>query len=238
MTSDESEDEFCDTIDPEHLQELQNGNHNEGQDLNPDDTLEQRVDSTQHSNSNGLPEHATNSTLTESSENSDLENDLKSSHLLTSTPYAKHVTFAEESTDGPVAFSSDLTEVVTSVTDKCFLEGNPVLEKGLESQADVVVTECDLFAPTDEGAQKPSGILKSHHPVRQCGGGDASQQPSGRSHMSRTRQTQGIRNKEGNNYYKNVFTWLCIFLFHKEYYFFQQTLSHTVPQLFCQPTSE
>lgn len=203
LTSDESEeDEFCDTIDRlEHLEDLQNGNSSEGWELNLDDTLQQ-VDSTRSSNSNSSTEHATNSTLTES-ENSDLECDLKSSqvHVLTSTPYAKHVTFAVENSDSdrPAVVNSDLSEVEPSLSEQCLLEVTPLLENEHESQADVTATENEWFAPTDEGAQKPSGILKSHHPVRECGGGDASQQPSGRSHASRTRQTQGTRNKEGNN---------------------------------------
>ena len=205
LTSDESEeDEFCDTIDPEHLQELLNGAHNEEQEL--DDTL-QRVDSTKSSNSSGSPEHATNSTLTES-ENSDLESDLRSSHLLTSTPYAKHVTFAVENSDSnrPAVVNSDLSEVVPSVTEESFSEITPILENGHGSQTDGIVEEYESLMPTDEDAQNPSGILKSHHPVRECGGGDASQQPSGRSHVTRTRQTQGTRSKEGTRDYL-----LCVF---------------------------
>ena len=202
LTSDESEeDEFCDTIDPEHLQELQNGNHHEGLELNLEDALE-GVDSAQGSNnnSNSSPEHATNSTLTES-ENSDSESELKTSQLLTSTPYAKHVTFAIESSDcdrSSVVKLSQSEVVVTS--DESILEVNPVLENGHGSDASVAALEDDSFTPIDDDSQRPSGILKSHHPVRECGGGDAAQQPPGRSNVSWTRQTQGTRNKEGKHF--------------------------------------
>lgn len=200
LTSDESEeDEFCDTIDPEHLQELQNGNHHEGPELNLEDTL-QGVDSAQSSNnSNSSPERATNSTLTES-ENSDSESELKTSQLLTSTPYAKHVTFAIESSDSDRSSVVKLSQSEAVVSEESILEVNPVLENGHDSEAGVAALEDDSFTPIDDDSQRPSGILKSHHPVRECGGGDASQQPPGRSHVSRTRQTQGARNKEGKHF--------------------------------------
>ena len=200
LTSDESEeDEFCDTIDPEQLQELQNGNHHEGPELNLEDTL-QGADSAQSSNnSNSSPEHATNSTLTES-ENSDSESELKTSQLLTSTPNAKHVTFAIENSDSDRSSVVKLSESEVVVSEESILEVNPVLENGHSSEAGVAALEDNSFTPIDDdsGSQRPSGILKSHHPVRKCGGGDASQQPPGRSHVSRTRQTPGTRNKEGN----------------------------------------
>lgn len=203
LTSDESEeDEFCDTLDPEHLKELQNGNHEaeeEEEELNLDDKL-QTVDSTRSSNSTSSPEHATNSTLSES-ENSDLESNLKSSQLLTSTPYAKHVTFAVDGSDSstPTMVNSDLSEVEPLVSEECFSEVTPVLENEQDSEANVhvVATEYESFTPFDEAPKKPAGILKSHHVVRECGGGDANQQPSGRSHTSRTRQSQGTRSREG-----------------------------------------
>lgn len=197
LTSDESEeDEFCDTLDPEHLQELQNGDYSDGQEFSLNSTL-QGVDSTRSSNSNSSPEQVTNSTLTES-ENSDLETDLKSSQLLTSTPYAKHVTFAMETSDSdrPVV-NSDLSEVIPSVGEDSILESNPFLENGHSGSGGIDVMKDNLVTPVDDGDQKPSGILKSHCPVRECGGGDASQQPTGRSHVNRTRQTQALRNKEG-----------------------------------------
>ena len=202
LTSDESEDEFCDSIGPEHLHELQNGNNIEDQHLNLDDTLEQKIDSVDGSNCSGSPEHATNSTLTELSENSDLENNVQGSQLLTSTPYSKHVTFAVESSDSdrPVVVSSDLSQVVSTVREECCSEITSTVENGQASQAEVAVTEFDLPGLiSSEGSQKPSGILKSHHPVRECGGGDSSQHPSGRNHASRTWQTQGTRSKEGRN---------------------------------------
>ena len=207
LTSDESEeDEFCDSLDPEHLQELQNGNHKaeeeEGaEELNIDDKL-QTVDSTRSSNSTSSQEHATNSTLSES-ENSDLESNLKSSQLLTSTPYAKHVTFAVEGSDSstPTIVNSDLSEVEPLISEECFAEVTPVLENEQDSQANVhvVSTEYESFLPFDEFPKKPVGILKSHHVVRECGGGDANQQPSGRSHTSRARQSHGTRSREGNS---------------------------------------
>ena len=211
LTSDESEDEFCDSIGPEHLHELQNGNSIEDQHLNLDDTLEQKIDSVDGSNNyyhnyynycSGSPEHATNSTLTELSENSDLENNVQGSQLLTSTPYSKHVTFAVESSDSdrPVVVSSDLSQVVSTVREESCSEITSTVENGQASQAEVAVTEFDLPGLiSSEGSQKPSGILKSHHPVRECGGGDTSQHPSGRNHASRTGQTQGTRSKEGRN---------------------------------------
>ncbi|XP_073235892.1 acyl-CoA-binding domain-containing protein 5-like [Porites lutea] len=202
LTSDESEDEFCDSIGPEHLHELQNGNNVEDQHLNLDDTLEQKIDSVDGSNCSGSPEHATNSTLTELSENSDLENNVQGSQLLTSTPYSKHVTFAVESSDSdrPVVVSSDLSQVVSTVREESCSEITSTVENGQASQADVAVTEFDLPGLiSSEGSQKPSGILKSHHPVRECGGGDTSQHPSGRNHASRTWQTQGTRSKEGSS---------------------------------------
>ena len=201
LTSDESEeDEFCDTLDPEHLQQLQNGNHKEGEEHNHNDTLQ--VVSTRSSNSSSSPEHATNSTLSES-ENSDLESDLKGSQLLTSTPYAKHVTFAVDGSDSStlVVVNSDLSEVEPLVvTEECFSEATctPVLENGHGDEASVVTTETDSCAPFDEAPKKPAGILKSHYTGRECGGGDANQQPSAWSHAGRTRQSQGSRNKEGN----------------------------------------
>lgn len=208
LTSDESEeDEFCDSLDPEHLKELQNGNHEaeeveeENEEFNIDDKL-QTVDSTLSSNSTSSPEHATNSTLSES-ENSDLESNLKSSQLLTSTPYAKHVTFAIEGSDSstPTMVNSDLSEVEPLISEECFAEVTPVLENEQDSQANVhvVVTEYESFMPFDEFPKKPVGILKSHHAVRECGGGDANQQPSGQSHTSRVRQSHGTRKREGNS---------------------------------------
>ena len=210
LTSDESEeDEFCDTLDPEHLQELQNGNQKEGEQLNLDDAF-QRVDSTRSSNSNSSPEHATNSTLSES-ENSDLESDLKGSQLLTSTPYSKHVTFAVDGSDSSAptgtVINSDLSEVDPLVTEECFSEVTPVLEDGHSSEISVVTTEYESYAPFDQVPKKPAGILKSHHAGRECGGGDANQQPPGRSHTGRTRQSQGTRNKEGNSSNNN-----CVFV--------------------------
>ena len=209
MTSDESEeDEFCDSLDPEHLKELQNGNHKaeeeqeeeENEELNLDDKL-QTVDSTRSSNSTSSREHATNSTLSES-ENSDLESNLKSSQLLTSTPYAKHVTFAVEGSDSstPTIVNSDLSEVEPLASEECFPEVTPVLENEQDSQANVhvVAAEYESFIPF-EALKKPAGILKSHHIVRECGGGDANQQPSGRSHTGRTRQSHGTRSREGNS---------------------------------------
>lgn len=146
------------------------------------------------------------------SENSDLESNLRSSHLLTSTPYAKHVTFAVENSDSDrlAVVNSDSSEVVhvPSVTEESFSEITPILENGHGSQTDGIVEEYESLMPNDEDAQNPSGILKSHHPVRECGGGDASQQPSGRSQVTRTRQTQGTRNKEGTCDYL-----LCVFWF-------------------------
>ncbi|KAL9967779.1 hypothetical protein ACROYT_G026071 [Oculina patagonica] len=202
MTSDESEeDEFCDTLDPEHLQQLQNGNHKEAEKLNLDDTL-QRLDSAMNSNSSSSPEHATNSTLSES-ENSDLESDLKGSQLLTSTPYAKHVTFAVEGSDSsaPTVVNSDLSEVEPLVSEECFSEVTPVVENGHGSETSVVTTEYDTLTPFDQVPKRPAGILKSQHATRECGGGDANQQPptSGRSHTGRTRQSQGARNREGSS---------------------------------------
>ena len=211
MTSDESEeDEFCDSLDPEHLKELQNGNHKaeeqeeekeEDEELSLDDKL-QTVDSTRSSNSTSSPENATNSTLSES-ENSDLESNLKSSQLLTSTPYAKHVTFAVEGSDSstPTLVNSDLSEVEALVSEECFSEVTPVLENERDSEAiaHVVSTEYESLVPFDEAPKKPAGILKSHHVVRECGGGDANQQPSGRSHASRSRQSHGTRSREGNS---------------------------------------
>ena len=207
MTSDESEeDEFCDSLDPEHLKELQNGNHEaeeeeEDETLNIDEKL-QTVDSARSSNSTSSPEHATNSTLSES-ENSDLESNLKSSQLLTSTPYAKHVTFAIEGSDSstPTVVNSDLSEVEPSISEESFSEVTPVLENEQDSQANlhVVATEYESFIPFDEASKKPVGILKSHHVVRECGGGDANQQPSGRSHTGRARQSHGTRSREGNS---------------------------------------
>lgn len=218
MTSDESEeDEFCDSLDPEHLKELQNGNHKaeeeeekEDDELCLDDKL-QTVDSTRSSNSTSSPEHATNSTLSES-ENSDLESNLKSSQLLTSTPYAKHVTFAVEGSDSstPTMVNSDLSEVEPLVSEECFTEVTPVLESEQGSQANVhvVATEYESYTPFDEAPKKPAGILKSHHVVRECGGGDANQQPSGRSHTSRGRQSHGTRNREGNR--SNLIETICL----------------------------
>ena len=211
MTSDESEeDEFCDSLDPEHLKELQNGNHKaeeqeeekeEDEELSLDDKL-QTVDSTRSSNSTNSPEHATNSTLSES-ENSDLESNLKSSQLLTSTPYAKHVTFAVEGSDSstPTLVNSDLSEVEALVSEECFSEITPVLENEQDNEANVhvVSTEYESLIPFDEAPKKPTGILKLHHVVRECGGGDANQQPSGRSHASRSRQSHGTRSREGNS---------------------------------------
>lgn len=202
LTSDESEDEFCDSIGPEHLHELQNGNNIEDQDLNLDDTLEQKIDFMDGSNNcSGSPEHATNSTLTQLSENFDLENNVQGSQLLTSTPYSKHVTFAVESSDSdrPVVVSSDLSQVAFTVREECCSEITSTVENGQASQAEVAVTECDLPGLSSEGSQKPSGILKLHHPVRKCGGGDSSQHPSGKNHASQTWQTQATRNKEGRN---------------------------------------
>ena len=198
LTSDESEeDEFCDSLDPEHLQELQNGNHKERELPDLDDTL-QRVDSTKNNSAGSSPEHATSSTLSES-ESSDLESDLKSSHLLTSTPCSKHVTFAVDGSEciTTAVVNSDLSKVEPSVTEECFAEVTPVLENGLGSQTNVVVTEYESLIPFDQAPKQPAGILKSHHAVRECGGGDASQQPSGQGHKSRARQSQGTRNKEG-----------------------------------------
>ena len=200
LTSDESEeDEFCDTLDPEHLEELQNGNHKEEEQLDLDETL-QIVDSTRGSNSSSSPEHATNSTLSES-ENSDLESGLKSSQLLTSTPYGKHVTFAVDGNDSSTTtvVNSDLSEVEPLISEECFSEVTPILENGHSSETNEVVTEYESFTPFDQAPIKPAGILKPNHSVRECGGGDASQQPSGRSHSGRTRQSQGTRNKEGNS---------------------------------------
>lgn len=229
LTSDESEeDEFCDSLDPEHLKELQNGNHKaeeeekEDEELCLDDKL-QTVDSTRSSNSTSSPEHATNSTLSES-ENSDLESNLKSSQLLTSTPYAKHVTFAVEGSDSstPTMVNSDLSEVEPLVSEECFTEVTPVLESEQDSQANVhvVATEYESYIPFDEAPKKPAGILKSHHVVRECGGGDANQQPSGRSHTSRGRQSHGTRNREGNS--SNLIETFClcgIIFFHQRCFF-------------------
>jgi len=209
LTSDESEeDEFCDSLDPEHLKELQNGNHKaeeeeEDEELNLDDKR-QTVDSTRSNNSTRSPECTTNSTLSES-ENSDLESNLKSSQLLTSTPYAKHVTFAVEGSDSSTLtmVSSDLSQVEPLVNEECFSEVTSVLENKGDSQGEasvhVVATEYESVIPFDEPPNKPAGILKSHHVVRECGGGDANQQPSGRSHSSRARQTHGTRSREGDS---------------------------------------
>lgn len=225
MTSDESEeDEFCDSLDPEHLKEFQNGNHKaeeeeeeEDEELNLDDKL-QTVNSTRSSNSTSSPEHVTNSTLSES-ENSDLESNLKSSQLLTSTPYAKHVTFAVEGSDSSTLtmVNSDLSEVEPLVNEECFSEVTPVLENEQDSQGEanvhVVVTEYESFIPFDEAPKKPAGILKSHHVVRECGGGDANQQPSGRSHTSRARQSHGTKSREGNS--SNLIQIFCLLSFNQ-----------------------
>ena len=208
LTSDESEeDEFCDSLDPEHLKELQNGDHKaeeeENEGLNLDDKP-QTVDSTRSSNSTRTPECTTNSTLSES-ENSDLESNLESSQLLTSTPYAKHVTFAVEGSDSSTCtvVNSDLSQVELLVNEECFSEVSPVLENEEDSQVEanvhVVATEYESVIPFDEAPKKPAGILKSHHVVRECGGGDANQQPTGRSHTSRARQSHGTRSREGNS---------------------------------------
>lgn len=201
LTSDDSEDEeFCDTVDPEHLQEPQNGDQLKENELYLDDTL-QVEDHLPSSTSSSSPEHATNSTLTES-ENSDLEKDLKSSELLTSTPFAKHVTFAVESNvsaDSSSVVNSELSKVIPSDIEESFVEVMPLLESECTSEAVAVldVSENNLGTPIENGDQKPTGILKSHHPVRECGGGEASQQPPGRGCVSRTRHTQGLRNKGG-----------------------------------------
>lgn len=223
LSSDESEeDEFCDSLDPEHLKELQNGNHEaeeeeeeeeKDEELNIDEKLE-TVDSARSScNSTSSPEHATNSTLSES-ENSDLESNLESSQLLTSTPYAKHVTFAVEGSDSstPTVVNSDLSEVEPSISEESFSEVTPGLENEQDSQANlhVVATEYESFIPFDEAPKKPVGILKSHHVVRECGGGDANQQPSGRSHTSRARQSHGTRSREGNS---GNLIFFCLLLF-------------------------
>ncbi|XP_022799448.1 acyl-CoA-binding domain-containing protein 5-like isoform X2 [Stylophora pistillata] len=203
LTSDESEeDEFCDSLDPEHLQELQNGNHVESELPDLDDAFK-RVDLTKSKSPNGSPEHATSSTMSES-ENSDLESgalrfgDLE---LLTSTPFAKHVTFAMDDTESSTAtvVNSDSSRVEPSVTaEECVSEVSPVLENGL-GQTSAVGQEYESFQPFDQAPKNPSGILKSHYSVRECGGGDASQQPSGRGHGGRTRQSQGTRTKEGSS---------------------------------------
>lgn len=200
LTSDESdEDEFCDTVDPEHLQELLNGDHIVVNEINLDNTL-QNMDSSHSSTLNSSPEGATNSTSTES-ENSDLESDLKISELLTSTPFAKHVTFAIESSDSdrPIVINSELPKVVASVSEESVLEMVPLLENGCDSHALTNVLEDNPVPAIENGDQKPSGILKSHHPVRECGGGDASQKPSGRHHGGRTWQAQGLRSKEDSS---------------------------------------
>lgn len=199
LTSDDSEeDEFCDTVDPEHLQELRNGDHWEENELNLDDTL-QDVDHLPSSTSNSSPEHATNSTLTES-ENSDLEKDIKSVELLTSTPFTKHVTFAVESNvsaDSSSVANSELSKVIPSDNEESFVEVTPLLESECISEAVAVIdaSENNSLTPIENGDQRRTGILKSHHPVRECGGGEASQQPAGRGHVSRTRHSQGLRNK-------------------------------------------
>ncbi|KAK2570022.1 Acyl-CoA-binding domain-containing protein 5 [Acropora cervicornis] len=204
LTSDDSEDdEFCDTVDPEHLQEPQNGDQLKENELYLDDTL-QVEDHLASSTSSSSPEHATNSTLTES-ENSDLENDiLKSSELLTSTPFAKHVTFAVESNgsaDSSPVVNSELSKVTPSDIEESFVEVTPLLEGECISDAVAVLdaSENNLVTPIENGDQKRTGILKSHHPVRECGGGEASQQPPGRGCVSRTRHTQGLRNKGGGD---------------------------------------
>ncbi|XP_029192438.2 acyl-CoA-binding domain-containing protein 5-like isoform X2 [Acropora millepora] len=202
LTSDDSEDdEFCDTVDPEHLQEPQNGDQLKENELYLDDTL-QVEDHLPSSTSSSSPEHATNSTLTES-ENSDLENDMKSSELLTSTPFAKHVTFAVESNgsaDSSSVVNSELSKVIPSDIEESFVEVTPLLEGECISEAVAVVdaSENNLVTPIENGDQKRTGILKSHHPVRECGGGEASQQPPGRGCVSRTRHTQGLRNKDSS----------------------------------------
>lgn len=201
LTSDDSEDdEFCDTVDPEHLQEPQNGDQLKENELYLDDTL-QVEDHLPSSTSSSSPEHATNSTLTES-ENSDLENDMRSSELLTSTPFAKHVTFAVESNgsaDSSSVVNSELSKVIPSDIEESFVEVTPLLEGECISEAVAVLdaSENNLVTPIENGDQKRTGILKSHHPVRECGGGEASQQPPGRGCVSRTRHTQGLRNKGG-----------------------------------------
>lgn len=198
LTSDESEeDEFCDSLDPECLRELQNGNHVD-RELPDLDAALKRVDLTKRNSPSSSPEHVTSSTMSES-EHSDLESDLKSLELLTSTPYAKHVTFAVDDTANSTTtvVNLDLSKVEPSVTEECFSEVTPLLENGHSHETNVDETEYESYLPLDQAPKKPSGILKSHYSVREHGGGDASQQPSGRGHGGRTRQSQGTRTKEG-----------------------------------------
>ena len=198
LTSDESEeDEFCDSLDPECLRELQNGNHVD-RELPDLDAALKRVDLTKRNSPSSSPEHVTSSTMSES-EHSDLESDLKSLELLTSTPYAKHVTFAVDDTANSTTtvVNLDLSKVEPSVTEECFSEVTPLLENGHNHETNVDVTEYESYLPLDQAPKKPSGILKSHYSVREHGGGDASQQPSGSGHGGRIRQSQGTRTKEG-----------------------------------------
>ncbi|XP_031564655.1 acyl-CoA-binding domain-containing protein 5-like isoform X2 [Actinia tenebrosa] len=180
-SSDESEDEeFCDSIDPEHLSVLQSG-------LVDTHKLNGSTESHNSSASTSSPDHIPASSLTES-DMSDVENEeLSTTNRHTSTPFEKkpvHVTFDDE-------------EKSTTKTK----------HEHKDSNGRRRVNEPHI-APTNSNGLKASnhlngGILKVKQAGSGCGGGDASkglrQPPASLGFSQTSGQGGGLGSNAGNS---------------------------------------
>ena len=203
MSTDESdEDEFCDSLEPEHLEVLQNGHLIEGDKI----TSVESTFKTANNDADSSPDQTTNSVYSES-ENSDLENEIDSSKLVTSTPFSKHVTFAvgNSQTVEPVLVDIETLKAEPIVREDCSLDMPQVLENGRDSERHFDVIEYESFTPFELGSQKLTGILKPSNGGRVHGGGDAGESSTGKTPKSGTRTSaHGTRTKDSKTGFIHV----------------------------------
>ncbi|XP_001634964.2 acyl-CoA-binding domain-containing protein 5A isoform X1 [Nematostella vectensis] len=173
ITSDESDEEFCDSLDPEHLSNLQNGHSDVGV---TNITEIKELDS-----SNGSSALSSNSPLTDSEDSRFDIPVTATASLLTSTPFttkhAAHVTFADQ-----VGFNED------NLTEKEMMRnGYPVTRQDLKNNGNVV--------------HNVNGMLKATGgiPKQRGGGTSPSRQFNKQADNQQQQQQQGQQSKAVRN---------------------------------------
>lgn len=171
MSDESEEEEFCDSLDPEHLHGLQNGN---------------TVEMNRESSTEDSPEHVAYPMDTDSSEGEDQT-------VFTSTPFTKkalHVTFAVDEEEMEEQEEEEPTSNCISVplesetSQHSCVNGVPVEEEACVKTSRS--EEDDLLAPQEPGSGELEGILKPHQAGSGNGGGEVG-----------SRQAFGSRGRNG-----------------------------------------
>ena len=189
-TSEESDEEFCDSLDPEHMVKPENQTLSGASPASPDG-----------SPSNGS---STNSTFTESDIS---ENDINGSRLFTSTPHASkralHVKFAlenEAASDGKENSLVSEPDVVPAAANEGLCYEPVTVNSVTVTKGEASSGLLDEPLNNELTGRSSAGILKPYEAGSGYGGGDsASVQPSGRPSRGsyRQRQYSSVTGKNG-----------------------------------------